>query len=102
MADFAPVPAGAPPAGALVLRGPDPDIVSVVGTNFQAMVSSNCGERAGPLANQRVVAYSTAIGQFRKSLFTRDDALLDSAASRVAVNPSKLDANVESSWLLTE
>ena len=45
MADFTPVPAGTPAAAALVLRGPDPDIVSVVGTNFQIMVSANCGER---------------------------------------------------------
>ena len=96
MADFAAVQPGTAPAAALVLRGPDPDIVSAVGTNFQAVVSSNCGERAGRVANQRVVvAYSTVSGQFCKSLFTRDDTLLNSAAHRVAVNPAKFDATVE-------
>ena len=54
MTDFTPVPAGTPAAAALVLRGPDPDILSVAGTNFQVMVSANCGERVGPVANQRL------------------------------------------------
>ena len=95
MADFTPVPAGTPAAAALVLRGPDPDIVSVVGTNFQVMVSANCGERPGPLANKRLVAYSTTCGQFRRTLFTRDAALLSQPAYRVAASPSKFEENVE-------
>ena len=41
------------------------------------------------------MAYSTACGQFRKSLFTRDNAMLSQAAHCVAVNPSKFEENVE-------
>ena len=66
MTTFTPVPLGTPAAAALNLRGTDPDVLYVVGTDFQTSLGCVIGERTA-VGGQRVVQYSSSCGAMAKT-----------------------------------
>ena len=93
--DFAPVPPGTAPAAALVMRGPDPDLIFAVGDPFDVSLSAALYARPGVLANQKAAPYSRVAGALAGGLYTRDPAVLASCPTAFAIGPARLRAH----WL---
>ena len=74
--NFAPVPAGTPPAQALVLRGADPDLELAPGGAYVQYLGNTQHATNGIAPNTRALPWSTVAGTISGYLFTADATVL--------------------------
>ena len=79
--NFPPVPPGTDDAGALALRGPDPDVSVASADTFITTLGHALNARPGPVANTQLTKWSAVMGALVGGMFTSDAAVLDQVAS---------------------
>jgi len=97
--DWTPVPPGTPAAAALVMRGPEHDVVVDAAHQFVCHLL-RCFHLAftKPIvapgaAGSRLIQYSTLLGVHGGHLYTEDNGVLMQSTSQVVILPARVEAS---------